>query len=184
MVDETEKKMERYRRLAKRTPKRSDKPPVKVSFLSDTAEDAMPGWMQKMQGNRPQGSGGAVSDGSYSAADPFSEGSINEDANGAPVRSDVPVSPSDLSDMVNPTSYPSSVTDIEKQLTPQGIGSELIEGLSTNPADRAQKLIDQYGTEEGLRRLREVDPEAARQFEREHSPKPPRDVLDSGEAER
>ena len=66
--------MEERRRMlnsfAKPVP--SDKSPVKVSFLSDTAEDAMPGWMQKMEGNRPQGSDEAASDGDYSAADPCS----------------------------------------------------------------------------------------------------------------
>ena len=170
-------------------PASSDKSPVKVSFLSDTAEDAMPGWMQKMQGNRPQGSDEAASDGDYSATDPFSEGSINEDASGAPVRSDVPASPSDLPDIVKPI-FPQSVADIEKQLTPQGIEAELSEGLSPERFSKAQKLIDQYGTAEGLRRLREVDPEAARQFER-HPPNRPasrtpssRDTPNGEESER
>lgn len=163
-------------------PASSDKSPVKVSFLSDTAEDALPGWMRKMQGTLPSGSGATEFGGDYSGTDPFSEGSSNENTSGAPVHSDVPASPSDLPDIVKPVS-PQSVADIEKQLTPQGIGSELIEGLSTNPADKAQKLIDQYGTVEGLRRLREVDPEAARQFERERSPKPVRAVPDSEQSE-
>ena len=58
-----------------------------------------------------------------------------------------------------------SVNQIEKRLTPAGIEAELSRELSTDPADKAQQLIDQYGTEEGLRRLRKSDPEAARQFE-------------------
>ncbi len=37
--------------------------------------------------------------------------------------------------------------------------------LSPEQLDNALKLIDQYGSEEGLRRLRESDPEAARRFE-------------------
>ena len=49
------------------------------------------------------------------------------------------------------------------------------EGLSPERFDKAQQLIDQYGMEEGLRRLREVDPDAARQFERERKPPPARD---------
>ncbi len=169
-------------------PGQSDKPPVKVRLLSDIAEDALPGWMRKLEGTLPSGSSETEFGGDYSATDPFSEGSINENANGAPVRSDVPVSPSDLPDIVKPIS-PQSVADLEKQLTPQGIGSDLIEGLSTNPADKAQRLIDQYGTEEGLRRLRESDPDAARQFEphppdRPASGTPPsRDTPDGGEAE-
>ncbi len=43
------------------------------------------------------------------------------------------------------------------------------EGLSPEHFDKAQQLIDQYGTEEGLRRLREMDPEAARRFESDKS---------------
>ena len=190
-VDNNEAMKERERMLksfAKPIP--SDKPPVKVSFLSDAAEDTLPGWMRKLEGTLPSGSSETEFGGDYSATDPFSEGSINEDASGAPVRSDVPVSPSDLPDIVKPIS-PQSVADLEKQLTPQGIGSDLIEGLSTNPADKAKQLIEQYGTEEGLRRLRESDPDAARQFERGHPrseklrpSEPSRDAPDGEESER
>ena len=90
-----------------------------------------------------------------------------EDTDTATVGSDVPVSPSDLPNVVKPTPSPPSVSDLEKQLTPQGIEAELRGELSTDPFDRTQQLIDQYGTEEGLRRLREMDPDAARRFERE-----------------
>ena len=62
--------------------------------------------------------------------------------------------------------------ELEKQLTPGGIEAELSGGVSADRFDKAQQLIDQYGTEEGLRRLRESDPEAARQFEG-HPPNPP-----------
>ena len=41
------------------------------------------------------------------------------------------------------------------------------EGLSFEQREQAKQLFDEYGTTEGLRRLREMDPEAARQFERE-----------------
>lgn len=56
------------------------------------------------------------------------------------------------------------------------------EELSRETFDKEQQLIDQYGMEEGLRRLREMDPEAARQFEsvprpgRERRPPPAREV--------
>ncbi len=40
-------------------------------------------------------------------------------------------------------------------------------GLVPEQRDQAKQFFDQYGTEEGLRRFREMDPEAARQFERE-----------------
>ena len=52
------------------------------------------------------------------------------------------------------------------------------EGISPERFGRAQQLIDQYGTEEGLRRFREMDPEAARQFERERREPPVRSESD------
>ena len=71
-------------------------------------------------------------------------------------------------------SEPIQKGEVEKQapllfepptISSQETGSH--EGVYLEHFDKAQQLIDQYGTEEGLRRLREVDPEAARQFERE-----------------
>ena len=108
--------------------------------------------------------------GEYSGTDPFSEGIIDEDVIGP----DVPRSPSDLPDMVKPTPSPASVADTEKQLIPEGIEAELSEGLSPDLFDKAKQLIDQYGAEEGLRRFREMDPDAARRFERGHPPQSPR----------
>ena len=55
--------------------------------------------------------------------------------------------------------------------------------LSPSQREQAKQLFDQHGTEEGLRRLRESDPEAARQFERERRPVPSRDVPDKGQSE-
>ena len=46
------------------------------------------------------------------------------------------------------------------------------EGLSLKQREEAKQLFNRYGTEEGLRRFREMDPEAARQFEQERR-KPP-----------
>ena len=46
------------------------------------------------------------------------------------------------------------------------------EGLSLKQREEAKQFFDQYGTAEGLRRLRETDPDAAAQFEREER-KPP-----------
>ena len=54
--------------------------------------------------------------------------------------------------------------------------------LSKEQREQAQQLIDQYGTEEGLRQLREMDPDAARQFERERRPPPVREVPDEVES--
>lgn len=59
-----------------------------------------------------------------------------------------------------------SLTTVSSQET------ESQEKISPGRFDKAQQLIDQYGREEGLRRFREMDPEAAQQFEREQR-KPP-----------
>ena len=60
------------------------------------------------------------------------------------------------------------------------------EGLSSEQRKQAKQLFDQYGTEEGLRRLRASDPDAAERFDRD-APKrdgysdesPPDDVPES-----
>ena len=41
--------------------------------------------------------------------------------------------------------------------------------LSSEQREQAKRLFDQFGTEEGLRRLRESNPEAARRFESDKS---------------
>ena len=120
---------------------------------------------------------------------PMPHGHHGEDAASAgtgsfedfPARSDSPLSSSDLSRVVESTPSSQSVEDIEKQLTPAGIEAELTEGLSPERFNNAQQLIDEYGSEEGLRRLKESDPEAARQFERRR--RPSRDAPDKGQPE-
>ncbi len=87
---------------------------------------------------------------------------------------DLPPSDTESYEFEKPN-VPQSVADFEKQFSPEGIEAELSKGLPTDPADKAQQLIDQYGTEEGLRRLRESDPDAARRFERERRGAPSRD---------
>ena len=81
-------------------------------------------------------------------------------------------------------------TDLENQSIPEDIDVELSKRVSPDRFDEMQRLIKQYGTEEGLRRFREIDPEAARQFER-HPPNrpasgttPSRDTPNSEESER
>lgn len=73
------------------------------------------------------------------------------------------------------------MADIEKQLTPQEIEAELSGELSTNSFDKAQQLIDKYGTAEGLRRFREMDPDTAERFERERQPSEPSRDAPSGD---
>ena len=166
-------------------PPLSDKPPVKVSFLPDDGEGAVPGWMQKMlrrsMAELPPGAlegtglppgvlegSESVSAGGYSGVSNFSEGGNTDTA------SEAPVSTSFLPEIVEST--PSRRSEAGGQVpnkmptlpTSEGIGEQ----LSPGRFDKARQLIDQYGTEEGLRRFRDTDPEAARQFERERR-KPP-----------
>ena len=180
-VDEQAVMMERSKMLTPEIPPLSDKPPVKVSFLPEDGENERPGWMQKQELNVWQS---ILAEEGKGSREIFDEERINQDASSAPVHPDVPRSPSDLSRVVESTPSDPNVANIEKQLTPQGTEAELSEGLSTDSFDKAQRLIDQYGAEEGLRRLREMDPEAARQFEsvprpgREQRNPPARDTSD------
>ena len=182
MIDEQMLYLERSNRFAPSLPPLSDKPPVKVSFLPDEGKDALPGWRRKEVGNLASGSGKTEFGGQLPATDFVPEEERYDGTRSPSFGSDVPRASPDVPDMVKPIS-PQSVADIEKQLTPAGIESELSEGLSPERFNNAQQLIDQYGTEEGLRRLREMDPEAARQFERERRPAPSRDVPDRGQSE-
>ena len=88
---------------------------------------------------------------------------------------DLPPSDAEVYEFEKPN-VPKSVADLEKQLTVEGIETQLKERLSPERFDKAQRLIDQYGTEEGLRRLRESDPDAARQFERKRRSPPAHEV--------
>jgi hypothetical protein len=169
-------------------PPLSDKPPVKVSFLPDEGEFALPGWMRKQELQalnvgrsirRQMGGRTAriLADGGEASGAIFDEGSLNGDASGASVRSDNPLSPSDLSGVVESTFTHRSKPGIEtsnKAATPptaENVETQLREQLSRFDKaqqlfDKAQQLIGRYGSEEGLRRFREMHPEAAAQFER------------------
>ena len=169
MVDQELAILERRRPFSRGVVPLSDKPPVKVRVISE--EDVQQGDVRSSHSSdNPQALSRA-----YSETDTVSGETLPVDTEGI-------LSPSDLPDMGKPISPP-NVADIEKQLTPEGIEAELSEGLSTSPVDKAQQLIDEYGTAEGLRRLKEMDPEAARQFEQRHRPVPSRDVPDGVQSE-
>ena len=53
----------------------------------------------------------------------------------------------------------------------KGVEAELSGGISQERFDKGRQLIGRYGTEEGLRRLRESDPDMAQRFERLATPK-------------
>lgn len=172
-------------------PPLSDKPPVKVSFLPNDGEGAVPGWMQKMlrssmaelppgalegAGLPPSVLGGSesVSAGGYSGVSNFSEGG-NTDT--APVGSEAPVSASFQPE--TPSRRSETGVDVTHQAIPPSASAIMGEGLSLDSYDTAKQLFDRYGAEEGLRRLREMDPDAARQFERErHKPPVPSEPSD------
>ena len=80
---------------------------------------------------------------------------------------------------------PADVTELElgqealaipPDKSPKQIENEVNAGISPDSFDKMQQLIDQYGTEEGLRRLQESDPEAARRFEQVRRGAPSRDA--------
>ena len=60
---------------------------------------------------------------------------------------------------------------LEKQLTPElptaeGVETKLSERFSPERLEKAREVLERYGPEEGMRRLREDDPEVAAQVER------------------
>ena len=167
-VGEQEAIAERFKMLSLESPSLSDKRPVKVSFLPDEGDGALPGWMRKNS---------EVTEVTESVIERVNERGINEDTDFPPFHADVPFSPSDLPGMVEPT--PSRRNEVELEaskktapLSAESIETQLKERLSSDRFDKAQQLIDQYGSEEGLRRLREMDPDAARRFERERGEPP------------
>ena len=167
-VDEWLAMVERSKMTWPEIPPLSDKPPVKVRFLPDDGENARPGWMQKQKLQTLNVEQSILTNGEI-----FDEESTNEDARGASVRSDIPPSLSDLPGTVeSPPSRPTEIKGEASNKTPtpptaKSVETELREQLSPERFDKARQLIDQYGREEGLRRLREADPDAAAQFERE-----------------
>ncbi len=179
-VDQRLAIVERSKMLAPGAPPPlSDKPPVKVSFLPDEGEFALPGWMRKQELQALNVGRSILADGGEASGAIFDEGSLNGDASGASVRSDNPLSPSDLSGVVESTFTHRSKPGIEtsnKAATPptaENVETQLREQLSRFDKaqqlfDKAQQLIGRYGSEEGLRRFREMHPEAAAQFERRH----------------
>ena len=57
-------------------------------------------------------------------------------------------------------------TEFSKQFTNEGFVTELREQFSPERLNTAMKLLNRYGPKEGLRRLKESDPEFAKQVER------------------
>ena len=60
--------------------------------------------------------------------------------------------------------------ELEKQLTPElptteGVETELSGRFSPERLEKAREVLERYGPEEGMRRLREDDPEVAAQVE-------------------
>ena len=71
---------------------------------------------------------------------------------------------------------------MEQVVTPLDREADGWNGVSPEQREKAKQLFDQYGTEEGLRRLRGSDPDAARKFEQERRPLPAREVAGKTES--
>ena len=180
-IEQLDKQKERAKMLLPEMPPLSDKPPVKVRFLPNTGnERRLPGWRRKMINRRSTvGSGGQSDSRDPKSTILVSEEDLPLDTNTTPVRSDGPLFPFNQPGRVEsmPSRRSEIVSDAPKTPalpTAQSLETQLRDGLSPERFSKAQQLIDQYGTEEGLRRLRQTDPDAARQFERQRSTPPTR----------
>ena len=108
-----------------------------------------------------------------SVPDSIASGSIDEDIDVLPARSEgTPVIPksktSVMSEHVHHEDGHAHETQTIKTPAPaaaKGVEADGWVGLSSEQRERAKRLFDEYGTTEGLRRLKESDPEAARRFE-------------------
>lgn len=70
-------------------------------------------------------------------------------------------------EVVNPAEMSTDPeTEFSKQFTDEGFVTELQEQFSPERLNTAIKLLNRYGPKEGLRRLKESDPEFAKQVER------------------
>lgn len=168
IIDEDQIILTRRMMLSPGAPTLSNNPPVKVSFLPDDREDALPGWRRKRLPKE---------------IEKGDKGNTSVDTN-PPTGQNNALSPKALPGMVDPKplspseqgleesktpNLPKNIKDLQKQFTQEGFEAELSEGLESDPVNKAQQLIDQFGSEEGLRRLREIDLETARRFESDKS---------------
>ena len=178
-------------------PAMSDKPIVDVRLLSegrDAMHGQMPKWAQDygalLSVGREKGIDSirddtAAPSGSSSVQGVDADRGFNETR---PIQAAAPRPPSDISSLIASSKPPRSEFGVESPkpsapLSAEQIESQLKQQLSPEQFGKAQQLIDRYGTEEGLRRLKESDPEAARRFERERRPVPSRDVPDGGQSQ-
>ena len=124
------------------------------------------------------------------------EASQDAVVSGPPVLQETIPSNTPLSDVSSPApkavlphyAQPTDATELElsqealaipPDKSPKQIENEVYPGESPDSFDKARQLIDEYGTEEGLRRLRESDPDAAERFERQRRGTPSRDAPDA-----
>lgn len=140
-------------------PQLSDKSPVKVSFLPKTGYLPVPGWLRK----------GALSD--VEADEP----SIDESPSTLEASPKQPEAENQVNRDVAPSFSRSrdeaeDVPAMPDNLTPENIESQLKEQLSLEQFLKAQRLLDEHGPEKGLRKFREIAPDAGVQFDREREP--------------
>ena len=92
-----------------------------------------------------------------------------------------------LADALEKPKLPQSMFPPENPLTVPSTEADVAAGVSPKDLDKAEAQVNQHSTQERLRRLQELwefAPDAVQQFERERSPKPPRDVFEGEESER
>ena len=171
-IDESERvRMEREQALK---PPLLDQSTVKVRFLAD--DQTGPGWLQDVNEfiavlGPPEGTKNSRNDTTLPFVSPQGEVEVPD---GFDTQFDEagrsPVGQVHLHREAGHVYEPPTVQTATPPTT-ENVETQLKGQLSLEQFDKAQQLIDEYGTEEGLRRLRESDPEAARQFERLAAPK-------------
>ena len=141
-------------------PRHSDKSPVKVSFLPDTSYPPIPGWLRK-------------SDLSDLETDAASIDEFEYPLEAAPEQSEATRSKIDWEadqSSVRGSEETEDIPPMRDSLTSETIKAQLKQQLSLDQFSEAQRLLDEYGPVEGLRRFKEMDTDARAQFDREREP--------------
>ena len=192
MLDRKEARLKRRNLLDLGHPKMpplSDTPPVKVSFLADEGENTKPewsrepGWSRKSRqqhlkemsrdAGQPEISEYEDGIGDVSHANDFSFAPEFSSEQPEGQRFDQPKRA--MGDYVLPSPPVKSIETNAQVLPEERIKEAVGEQLSPERLEKALSILNQYGPEEGLRRLRQADSEVATQLERhsKHADAPP-----------
>ncbi len=142
-------------------PRHSDKSPVKVSFLPDTSYPPIPGWLRKSDLSNLEAEAASIDEFEYSleAAPEQSEATsrVDREADQSFART-------------RSSEETEAIPPMPDSLTSETIKAQLKEQLSPEQFSETQRLLDEYGPVEGLRRFKKMHPDARTQFDWEREP--------------